>query len=85
MLDFVNVEQEEARLILSGTDLLNPDFSRVAEALGGIHIEESGDLPAGVFAKGICHRERSPADTPDRGRLTPGFDRESGTAQACHQ
>jgi pyruvate dehydrogenase (quinone) len=46
MLDFVNIEQEEAGFIPFGADFANPDFSRVAEALGarGIRIEEPGDV-----------------------------------------
>src|SRR6201999_1964233 len=46
MLDFVNIEQEEAGVLPFGTDFVNPDFSRVAEALGatGIRVEEPGDL-----------------------------------------
>lgn len=50
MLDFVNIEQQEAGLIPFGTDFANPDFSRVAEALGatGIRIEEPGDVRDGL-------------------------------------
>jgi pyruvate dehydrogenase (quinone) len=45
-LDFVNIEQEEAGVIPFGTEFVNPDFSRVAEALGatGIRVEEPGDV-----------------------------------------
>jgi pyruvate dehydrogenase (quinone) len=52
MLDFVNIEQQEAGIIPFGTDLANPDFSRVAEALGatGIRIEEPGDVRDGLRA-----------------------------------
>ena len=52
MLDFVNIEQQEAGFIPFGTDFANPDFSRVAEALGakGIRIEEPGDVRAGLAA-----------------------------------
>ncbi len=58
MLDFVNIEQQEAGFIPFGTDFANPDFSRVAEALGarGIRIEEPGGvrdgLPAALSHKG---------------------------------
>src|SRR5260370_9092348 len=50
MLDFVNIEQQEAGFIPFGTDFSNPDFSRVAEALGatGIRIEEPGDVREGL-------------------------------------
>jgi pyruvate dehydrogenase (quinone) len=46
MLDFVNIEQQEAGFIAFGTDFANPDFSQVATALGarGIRIEEPGDV-----------------------------------------
>ena len=52
MLDFVNIEQQEAGFIPFGTDFANPDFSRVAEALGarGIRIEEPGDVRDGLQA-----------------------------------
>ena len=52
MLDFVNIEQQEAGIVPFGTDFVNPDFSRVAEALGarGIRIEEPGDVRAGLQA-----------------------------------
>jgi pyruvate dehydrogenase (quinone) len=46
MLDFVNIEQQEAGFIPFGTDFVNPDFSQVATALGarGIRVEEPGDV-----------------------------------------
>lgn len=52
MLDFVNIEQQEASFIPFGTSFANPDFSRVTEALGatGIRIEEPGDLRDGLRA-----------------------------------
>ena len=52
MLDFVNIEQQEAGFIPFGTSFKNPDFSRVAEALGatGIRIEEPADLRDGLRA-----------------------------------
>jgi pyruvate dehydrogenase (quinone) len=50
MLDFVNIEQQEAGFIPFGTDFVNPDFSKVAEACGatGIRIEEPGDVRDGL-------------------------------------
>lgn len=50
MLDFVNIEQQEAGLIPYGTDFQNPDFSKVAEAMGanGIRVEDPGDLRTAV-------------------------------------
>lgn len=46
MLEFFNIEQEQAGLIPFGTTLENPGFARVAEAMGarGIRVEEPGDL-----------------------------------------
>ena len=46
MLDFVNIEQQEAGFVPFGTDFANPDFSQVATALGarGIRVEEPGDV-----------------------------------------
>jgi pyruvate dehydrogenase (quinone) len=46
MLDFVNLEQQEAGFVPFGTDFVNPDFGRVATALGahGIRVEEPGDV-----------------------------------------
>jgi pyruvate dehydrogenase (quinone) len=46
MLDFVNIEQQEAGLIPFGTKFKNPNFARVAEAMGakGIRLEEPGDV-----------------------------------------
>ncbi len=46
MLDFVNIEQQEAGFVPFGTDFVNPDFSQVATALGarGIRVEEPGEL-----------------------------------------
>jgi pyruvate dehydrogenase (quinone) len=50
MLDFVNIEQQEAGFIPFGTDFVNPDFAKVAEACGarGIRIEEPGDVRDGL-------------------------------------
>jgi pyruvate dehydrogenase (quinone) len=58
MLDFVNIEQQEAGLIPFGTSLANPDFGRVAEALGatGIRIEEPADLRDGLRAA-LAHND----------------------------
>lgn len=58
MLDFVNIEQEEAGLIPFGTTLENPDFARVAEAMGarGIRVEEPGDLRS-ALASALSHAD----------------------------
>jgi pyruvate dehydrogenase (quinone) len=52
MLDFVNLEQQEAGFVPFGTDFVNPDFSQVATALGarGIRVEEPGDVRDAVAA-----------------------------------
>jgi pyruvate dehydrogenase (quinone) len=45
-LDFVKIEMQEAGLIPFGVDFENPNFAKVAEAMGakGIRIEEPGDV-----------------------------------------
>jgi pyruvate dehydrogenase (quinone) len=57
-LDFVNIEQQEGGFLPFGTQFTNPDFSKVAEAMGakGIRIEEPGDLRDGVAAA-LAHKE----------------------------
>jgi pyruvate dehydrogenase (quinone) len=49
-LDFVNIEQQEAGLVPFGVDFKNPNFARVAEAMGakGIRLEEPGDVGAAL-------------------------------------
>jgi pyruvate dehydrogenase (quinone) len=46
MLDFVNIEQQEAGLIPFGTKFKNPNFAKVAEAMGvkGIRLEDPSDV-----------------------------------------
>jgi pyruvate dehydrogenase (quinone) len=45
-LNFVNIEQQEAGLVPFGVEFKNPNFARVAEAMGakGIRLEEPGDV-----------------------------------------
>jgi pyruvate dehydrogenase (quinone) len=45
-LDFVNIEQQEAGMVPFGVDFKNPNFARVAEAIGakGIRLEDPGDV-----------------------------------------
>jgi pyruvate dehydrogenase (quinone) len=45
-LDFVNIEQQEAGFVPFGVKFQNPNFARVAEAMGakGIRLEEPGDV-----------------------------------------
>ncbi|HET6480412.1 MAG TPA: thiamine pyrophosphate-dependent enzyme [Actinoplanes sp.] len=49
-LGFVKIEQEEAGYVPFGTDLANPNFAAVAEAMGakGIRIEDPADLAEGL-------------------------------------
>jgi pyruvate dehydrogenase (quinone) len=45
-LDFVNIEQQEAGFVPFGVKFKNPNFARVAEAMGakGIRLEDPGDV-----------------------------------------
>jgi pyruvate dehydrogenase (quinone) len=56
-LDFVNIEQQEAGMIPFGVDFKNPNFAKVAEAMGakGIRIEEPGDVREGL-AEALAHK-----------------------------
>ena len=49
-LDFVNIEQREAGVILFGVEFKDPDFAKVAEAMGakGIRIEDRADVRDGL-------------------------------------
>ncbi len=49
-LDFVNIEMQEAGVVPFGVDFKNPNFAKVAEAMGakGIRIEEPGDVREGL-------------------------------------
>jgi pyruvate dehydrogenase (quinone) len=51
-LDFVKIEMQEAGVVPFGVDFKNPNFAKVAEAMGakGIRIEEPGDLREGLAA-----------------------------------
>jgi pyruvate dehydrogenase (quinone) len=51
-LNFVEIEQKVEGLLDTYTDLINPDFSRVAEAIGfrGWRVEQAEDLDAAVQA-----------------------------------
>src|SRR5450432_2081414 len=56
-LDFVNIEMQEAGVIPFGVDFKNPNFAKVADAMGakGIRIEEPGDLREGL-AVALAHK-----------------------------
>jgi pyruvate dehydrogenase (quinone) len=49
-LDFVNLEMQEAGIVPFGVDFKNPNFAKVAEAMGakGIRIEDPGDVCEGL-------------------------------------
>lgn len=55
-LDFVNIEMQEAGITPFGVDFKNPNFAKVAEAMGarGIRIEEPGDVRAGL-SEALAH------------------------------
>jgi pyruvate dehydrogenase (quinone) len=56
-LDFVRIEQQEAGVIPFGVEFRNPDFAKVAEAMGakGIRIEDPGDVRDGLAAA-LAHK-----------------------------
>ena len=49
-LDFVNIEMQEAGVVPFGVDFKNPNFAKVAEAMGakGIRMEEPGQVREGL-------------------------------------
>lgn len=51
-LGFIEVEQKSTGFLPTGTDLANPDFAMMAEAVGirGIRLEDPGDVEAGIKA-----------------------------------
>ena len=55
-LDFVNIEQQEAGMIPFGVEFKNPNFAKVAEAMGakGIRIEDPADVRNGL-AEALAH------------------------------
>ena len=57
-LDFVNIEMQEAGMVPFGVDFKNPNFAKVAEAMGakGIRIEEPGDVREGL-AEALAHKD----------------------------
>jgi pyruvate dehydrogenase (quinone) len=58
MLDFVNIEQQEAGLLPFGTNFKNPNFARVAEAMGakGIRLEEPADV-RDALGEALSHKD----------------------------
>jgi len=57
-LDFVKIEQQEAGIIPFGVDFKNPNFAKVAEAMGakGVRIEEPGDVREGL-AEALAYKD----------------------------
>jgi pyruvate dehydrogenase (quinone) len=57
-LDFVNIEQQEAGVVPFGTDFKNPNFARVAEAMGarGIRLENPGDVKEAI-AEALAYKD----------------------------
>ena len=57
-LDFVKIEQQEAGIIPYGVAFKNPNFAKVAEAMGakGIRIEEPGDVREGL-AEALAYKD----------------------------
>jgi pyruvate dehydrogenase (quinone) len=57
-LGFVKIEQEEAGIVPYGVDFKNPNFARVAEAMGakGIRLEEPGDV-RDALAEALAHKD----------------------------
>ncbi len=56
-LDFVNIEMQEAGVVPFGVEFKNPNFAKVAEAMGakGIRIEEPGDVRE-ALAVALAHQ-----------------------------
>jgi pyruvate dehydrogenase (quinone) len=56
--DFVHIEQQEAGIIPFGVEFKNPNFAKVAEAMGakGIRIEEPGDVREGL-AEALAYKD----------------------------
>src|SRR6202042_504409 len=56
-LNFVDIEMQEAGMVPFGVDFKNPNFAKVAEAMGatGIRIEDPGDVREGLAAA-LAHR-----------------------------
>src|SRR6202453_4459612 len=57
-LDFVNIEQQEAGLVPFGVEFKNPNFARVAEAMGakGIRLEDPGDV-RDALAEALAYKD----------------------------
>jgi pyruvate dehydrogenase (quinone) len=58
LLDFVNLEQQEAGIVPFGTDFKNPNFAKVADAMGakGIRLEDPADVRDGL-AEALAYKD----------------------------
>jgi len=58
LLDFVNLEQQEAGFVPFGTGFKNPNFAKVAEAMGakGIRLEDPADVHDGL-AEALAYKD----------------------------
>lgn len=56
-LDFVNIEQQEAGMVPFGVEFKNPNFARVAEAMGakGMRLEDPSDVND-ALAEALAHK-----------------------------
>ena len=57
-LGFIEIEQQSTGFLTTGTELQNPNFAAMAEAVGvrGIRLEDPGDVEAGIAAA-LAHDE----------------------------
>jgi hypothetical protein len=57
-LNFVGIEQQEAGFVPFGVDFKNPNFAKVAEAMGvkGIRLEEPGDVK-NALAEALAYQD----------------------------
>jgi pyruvate dehydrogenase (quinone) len=57
LLDFVNLEQQEAGIVPFGTNFKNPNFAKVAEAMGakGIRIDDPANV-RDALAEALAHK-----------------------------
>jgi pyruvate dehydrogenase (quinone) len=57
-LDFVNIEMQEGGVVPFGVEFKNPNFAKVAEAMGakGIRLEEPGDVREGL-AEALAYQD----------------------------
>jgi pyruvate dehydrogenase (quinone) len=55
-LGFIEIEQESTGFLTTGTELQNPNFAAMAEAVGvrGIRLEDPGEVESGI-AEALAH------------------------------